>query len=58
MGFPRVKPTEEEIEQCKSCNNQFIQCDTCVPGNRNYEKEHAASCSCSDCYHKGTVGRN
>ena len=39
MGFPRVKPTDEEIEQCRSCKNAYAKCDTCTPGNSNYEKE-------------------
>ena len=52
MGFWRTKPTAKELEQCKSCSNAFVQCDTCTPGNRNYEKIHADTCQCSDCYHK------
>jgi len=41
--FFRTMPTKEEIEECKICNNAYVQCDTCVPGNRNFEEKHADS---------------
>ena len=40
--FPRIHPTEKEIEKCKTCKNAFLKCQDCClcwKGHSQYEKE-------------------
>jgi len=29
--FPRIHPTEEEIEKCSHCRNAYLMCSECTP---------------------------
>lgn len=37
--FSRIHPTEEEIEKCRTCKNEFVECENCFPDDSRYEKK-------------------